>query len=327
MSISDMHISCPAHNVTAVAVDPVFSSMPLAALAEMVNSVSPCCHMVWQLYGEINAGLLATSSILSAVGDIGILSFAMFSEEAHRLLTTRLVAYLAAADLVGESPVLGSMKLPGPPVSTWGGPWCALQGAGNWFAQLSTWLWTMACAPLDVEPINTLCAPLTAACFLVVMADAHAVSAGVHSPVLVPRGVVHCRSEWQYHVICWGLPAAVVGVSLVFGGVFGTSDDGSSECTVCRSDVAMCFYAVLWVALLYNALVFFSVHRAMRRVLVAHAAVLEPSAQLEMRNRVDALGNRTCISRTLPAPCMLTQRSPIQCEYTTPRPQGSCSTC
>jgi hypothetical protein len=153
------------------------------------------------------------------------------------------------------------MRLPGPPVSTWGPMWCQLQAAGNWFSQLSTWLWTMAYA--------------------------HAVHAGVDRPGLARRS-----SECYYHVVCWGVPLVVVGTGLALGGVFGHADDGSSLCTICRSDVSMGFYSVLWLALAYNAYIFFRVHRTMRSVLTANAAVLDPTATREMSQRLDALGNR-----------------------------------
>ena len=106
--------------------------------------------------------LMACASAASAVGDIGILSAFVLSEAARRQSTTRLVAFLAAADLIGEMPVIGSMALPTRPLYEWGGPWCALQAAGNWYAQMSTWLWTMAYAHHVAAGVGSLrtCPPL-----------------------------------------------------------------------------------------------------------------------------------------------------------------------
>ena len=188
-----------------------------------------------------------------------IVSFAC-SPSARRCVSTRLIVFLAIADLLGEMPVFGSLALPGPPVSTWGGPWCVLQAAGNWYACLATWLWTMAYA--------------------------HHVAAGVsHFSLFRPL------PEAAFHVGCWGLPAAAVGVALG-AGLLGLSDDGSQQCTIRSSALSMGFYSVLWVALLYNALVFFLVHRAMRSTLSANAPNLSPRATHQINRRLGALGNQ-----------------------------------
>ena len=207
----------------------------------------------------VSATVLATSSMLSALGDVGILSAFALAPHGRQLLTTRLVACLAMADLFGQMPVVGSMQLPMfAPVSSWGGPWCELQAAGNWFALLATWLWTCAFA--------------------------HAVSAGMNR-------TSRAEDEGLYHIVCWGLPLLIVTVS-VTAGIFGQSDDGSVSCTVCSSEISMGFFSLLWVALVYNAFTLFSVHRQMRNALSSNAAVLDPETAREMHRRVDQLGNR-----------------------------------
>ena len=57
---------------------------------------------------EAGAFLLATSSTLSLVGDLGIIIAFASSSEARRLTTTRMIAFLAMADLVGEVGVRAS---------------------------------------------------------------------------------------------------------------------------------------------------------------------------------------------------------------------------
>ena len=207
----------------------------------------------------VSAAVLATSSMLSVLGDVGILSAFALSPQSRQLLTTRLVACLAMADLFGQMPVVGSMQLPMfAPVSSWGGPWCELQAAGNWFALLATWLWTCAFA--------------------------HAVSAGMNR-------TSRAEDEGLYHIVCWGLPLLIVSVS-VAAGIFGQSDDGSVSCTVCSSEISMGFFSLLWIALIYNAATLYSVHATMRQALSTNAAILDPEAAREMHRRVDQLGNR-----------------------------------
>lgn len=172
----------------------------------------------------VGSTLLATSSSMSALGDAGIVISFVLSAEARAHQGTRIIAFLAAADLLGELPVFGSLAMPGvPPVYTWHGPWCQLQAAGNWWAQMATWLWTMAYA--------------------------HTVAAGVN--LAAWRGV----RERHLHALCWGLPAVAVGSALATG-LLGRSDDGSQQCTVRDSRVSMTFYSLLWLALAYNGLVF-----------------------------------------------------------------------
>ena len=152
------------------------------------------------------------------------------------------------------------MALPGAPISSWGGPWCQIQAMGNWYSQLATWLWTVGYA--------------------------HQVAAG--ATTLFCFRPVH---EKFFHMLCWGLPAILVGTAAGVG-LLGKPDDGSPQCTVRNSEWSMTFYTVLWCALGYNALVFFLVHRSMRRVLSANASILDPRAASEMRRRLDALGGR-----------------------------------
>lgn len=57
---------------------------------------------------EAGAFLLATSSTLSLVGDLGIIIAFASSSEARRLTTTRMIAFLAMADVVGEVGVRAS---------------------------------------------------------------------------------------------------------------------------------------------------------------------------------------------------------------------------
>jgi hypothetical protein len=206
--------------------------------------------------------LLAASSTLSLVGDLGII-VVFFSSPIPRSHTTiRIIAFLAIADLIGELPIVGSLSLPGPPVSSWPGPipWCQVQAIGNWYAQLSTWLWTC--------------------CY------AHHVAAGA-TTLFCFRPL----RERYFHMLCWGLPALAVGVAASVG-MLGVPDDGSPQCTVKNSGWSMTFYSVLWGALAYNALVFFLVHSSMYRILSANALTLAPDAAESMRRRLDALGSR-----------------------------------
>ena len=143
--------------------------------------------------------ILTASSSLSAAGDLLILSTVGLSFEARRLLTVRLIACFALADFLGQLPVVGSFPMPS--VSQWnslwpGGPtWCELQAAGNWFAMLSSWLWTMAYAHT------------------------------VNSAMPFTRGRADCCvvlsqlriEESHYHALCWGLPLVAVGVALACG--------------------------------------------------------------------------------------------------------------
>lgn len=207
--------------------------------------------------------LLAASSALSLLGDLGlIIAFASSAEAARRHSTTRIIVFLAMADLIGELPIVGSLSLPGPPVSSWPGPvpWCQVQAIGNWYAQLSTWLWTC--------------------CY------AHHVAAGA-TTLFCFRPL----RERYFHILCWGLPAIAVGVAVSVG-MLGVPDDGSPQCTVKNSGWSMTFYSVLWGALAYNALVFFLVHSSMGRILSANASTLAPDAAESMRRRLDALGTR-----------------------------------
>ncbi len=131
--------------------------------------------------------VLTTSSMLSAVGDLMIIIAFLCSPEARRLLPTRMVAYLAMADLLGELPGIGSFQLPWlGPVATWGPYWCEVQAAGNWFANMSVWFWTMAYA--------------------------YAVASGIdrRSHLQPPRELI-------FHVLCWGIPAVTVGIMLGLG--------------------------------------------------------------------------------------------------------------
>ena len=210
--------------------------------------------------------LLSLSSTLSIFGDVGIMLGFLFSLETRRHPTLRLIFFLAVADLLGEMPVVGSMSLPGPPVYEWGGEtwghrWCLVQAAGNWFAVLSTWCWTMAYAHLCAASISRVSFFFRR----------------------VPESV--------YHFLCWGLPAASVALLLAYGAL-GRSDDGSQQCTIHNANVAMAFCMLLWVALLYNVLVFCYVHGAMRAALSVNALAAEAEAASAMQRRLDALGGR-----------------------------------
>ena len=214
---------------------------------------------------EASVVVLSTSSTLSAIGDLALLLTFFLSAEARHQPTTRLIIFLAAADLLGEFPVVGSFALP-VPVYTWGEFWCTLQAAGNWYAQMATWLWTMAYA--------------------------HHIAANINHPHL---RLFQPLREYVFHVLCWGLPACAITLALGLG-LLGRSDDGSNTCSIRSSSWSMGFYALLWLALLYNALVFFLVHRAMRIVLRANAVSTDEQAASEMANemrrRLDALGAR-----------------------------------
>ena len=70
---------------------------------------------------EVGTLLLMISSSLSAVGDIIILSTTALSLEARSLLTVRLIACFALADLLGQLPLLGSFPLQN--IADWGHMW------------------------------------------------------------------------------------------------------------------------------------------------------------------------------------------------------------
>jgi hypothetical protein len=195
---------------------------------------------------------------------LGLIIAFFCAPDARRLTSTRLIIFLAMADLLGEMPVIGSMPVIGMrPVPLWHGPWCEIQAAGNWYSCMATWLWTMAYA--------------------------HHVAASVsHWSLFRPL------PEAAFHAICWGVPAAAMGVALGLG-MLGVSDDGSRVmCSIKDSTWSMVFYSLLLVALLYNALVFFLVHRAMRTTFSANAQLGNHAADAtaELRRRLDALGSR-----------------------------------
>ena len=141
--------------------------------------------------------MLMSSSSLSAAGDLLIISTIALSYEARRLLTVRLIACFAVADLLGQLPIVGSFPLH--ELKSWGdvfpgGPtFCELQAAGNWYAMYASWLWTMAYA--------------------------HAVSSAM--PYRPPERAGCCVElarrdfhETHYHALCWGLPLVAIGSAL-----------------------------------------------------------------------------------------------------------------
>ena len=152
------------------------------------------------------------SSSLSASGDILILSTVLLSFEARRLLTVRLIACFALADLFGQMPLLGSFPLQHivqwGPIWPGGLTWCELQAAGNWFALLSSWLWTVAYAHT------------------------------VNSAMPFTRGRADCCNglsririvETHYHLFCWGLPTIAVGTALASGRVPTTAQQPNAAC-------------------------------------------------------------------------------------------------
>ena len=222
----------------------------------------------------ISGAMLMSSSSLSAAGDLLIISTIALSYEARRLLTVRLIACFAVADLLGQLPIVGSFPLHS--LKSWGdvfpgGPtFCELQAAGNWYAMYASWLWTMAYA--------------------------HAVSSAM--PYRQPERAGCCVElarldfhETHYHALCWGLPAIAIGSALA-AGLFGPGDGDYEICTFRHSDWALSFYALLWLALGYNCYVYVTVLRVVSRAVDATSQVLEPTASHAIARRLDALGAR-----------------------------------
>ena len=59
---------------------------------------------------------------------LGLIIAFCFAQEARRNTGTRLIVFLAMADLMGEMPLIGSMPVLGiRPVPDWDGAWCAVQ--------------------------------------------------------------------------------------------------------------------------------------------------------------------------------------------------------
>ena len=140
--------------------------------------------------------LLLTSSCLSAAGDLLILSTFALSYEARRLLTVRLIAAFALADLIGQLPLVGSFPMHG--IEGWGDIWpggltfCQLQAAGNWYAAYASWLWTVAYAHAVSSAMPFRSAERADCCV----------------------ELVRCNLlEIHYHALCWGLPLIIIGTA------------------------------------------------------------------------------------------------------------------
>jgi len=220
--------------------------------------------------------LLMSSSSLSAAGDLLILSTFALSHEARRLLTVRLIASFAFADLLGQFPIVGSFPIGN--MNDWGELWphgptfCEVQGFGNWYTAYASWLWTVAYAHAVSSAMPFRRVPLEGWCSEAVRCN-------------------FSNREANYHILCWGLPLIVIG-SAFAAGLFGRGDNDAEICTFRQSKWALGFYTLLWFAIGYNCWVYVHVLRIASRAVDATSEVLDPATALALARRLDALGGR-----------------------------------
>ena len=232
------------------------------------------------------------AATLSAAGDLFILS-ALTRRAARRSFTIRLLAPLAAADLLGSLVLYAN----GRPVEILGGPLCTLVAAANLFSVWAAWCWTlpyahalMLCYTAATRGLSLDSSGLLAASpRLLVGLDTAALDRLRSTRRLeawrLPRGL-----ERRYHFVCWALPGIAI-VGCVAAGLLGPSDSAGfcqiirpkwAEASPGRELLELGLTGGAWVALLFNGYAFCRVHWLLQR----SALVAEGTTALDDHGRV-----------------------------------------
>jgi hypothetical protein len=200
-------------------------------------------------------------AVLSGLADIMILGTYFLSRDARGSIMVRMITWFALADLLGE--IFISISLV---ANVDDGPMCTLQAAVNWYSVWSSIAWTMAFAHA------------VRICFSSAVAT-HQIEARRRDLEQIEEGV-----ERRWHWFCWVVPLAFA-VGIASSGNFGARD-GMPVCTFRHEALALVANTPLYVVLLYNVVVYVSVHQLVHKVMHVTSGLLAPETRDALERRV-----------------------------------------
>ena len=229
------------------------------------------------------AALVTTARIaagLSIAGDLFLAGTSSARGGAWRQATVGTLRSMALADLVTSVATAAD----GEAVRALGGAACWIVAALYWYGAWASWMW------------NAGYAYVVRLCLVV---DEPNSSAGQHAAgqpgpaVTAGLGAVRLGTptRWLLHTVCWGVPfGLVLLVRLLDDSSFGRASDIQCSLRTQTLGAILGFTSLLWVAMLYAAFVFVSVHLMLRRSVESAAKAWNGRTSLAS---LDAVRQRT----------------------------------
>lgn len=183
------------------------------------------------------------SAALSIFGDLFLAGTITARRNSWQQPTLSALRCMALADLITSAATVMDVS-----AITNGTP-CYLVAIAYWFGAWASWMWNAAYAY-----VVHLC----------LFDGKNATDQNATAGLAVVR-LSTCR-RWLLHVVCWGVPLGlVILVHVLPDASLGPGDEGSCTLHTTTFGTMLGFTSLLWVAMLYCALVFVSAHFMLRR--------------------------------------------------------------